>query len=170
MVTVSEVAPSNINPALRILTDELGASDVAINVFEVPPSEPLSGGYHAHHDQEELFYAQSGAVTFETDDGDVQVREGEIVRFAPGDFHYGYNHSDEPAVVLAVGAPPNSREVESVRECLVCGSVFHHHRTAYMGVVDDPVDPRLSVECPRCGGETRRRSRPERGSSPDDAY
>lgn len=160
-VSVSEVPASRRNPALRILTDELGTRDVAVNHFEVPPREQLSGGYHAHHDQEELFYVQTGSITFQTAERDVTVEEGEIIRFAPGDFHYGYNPSADPAIVLAIGAPPESQKVESVRECLTCGTVFTHHRRAYMGIVEDPADPRLSVACPECAGDTDRTSRPE---------
>lgn len=159
-VTVNDVEPVPVNPALRILTGELGTTDVAINRYDIDPGRNLSGGYHAHHDQEEVFYVEAGRIRFETEDGDIDVDAGEIIRFAPGEFHYGYNPTDDPAVVIALGAPPDSQEVESVRECTECGKQFHHHRTSYMGKVTDSDDPARQVACPDCGGETIRIGRP----------
>lgn len=160
-ITVTDVDPVPVNPGLRILTGELGTTDVAINRYDVDPGGNISGGYHAHHDQEEVFYVESGVARFETDTGDVDVEAGELLRFGPGEFHHGYNASDEPAVVIALGAPPQSDEVESVRECPACGDRFHHHRTSFMGKITDPDDPARRVECPECGAETIRIGRPD---------
>lgn len=158
-VDVDGVEPSALNPALRALTDELGATDLAFNRYDLDPGAMVSGGYHTHHDQEEAFYVVSGTVTLVTEDGDLAVGEGEAVRFAPGEFHHAHNASDGPAVVLAIGAPAYSREVESLRECTECGETFHHRRPSVLGSEDS--DGRIpAVECPRCGGETRRAGRP----------
>jgi len=160
-VAVEEVDPSELNPALRVLTDGLGATDVAVNRYDVEPGGRISGGYHTHHDQEEVFVVLSGAATFETGGGDVRVRAGEAVRFAPGEFHHAYAPAEDPAVVLAVGAPPASREVESVRRCTTCEAVFHHRRASFLGAGDGGDGPTRRVECPRCGSETRRTGRPD---------
>lgn len=165
-VAVDDVGPSDLNPALRALTGELGATDLALNRYDADPGALISGGYHTHHDQEEVFVVQSGRVTYETEDGDLTLGEGEAIRFAPGEFHHAYNATDDPAVVLAIGAPSYSSEVESVRECTDCGEVFHHRRPSVLGAADG--DGRIPpVDCPRCGGETRRTGRPGRSDRPD---
>lgn len=159
-VVVDGVEPSALNPALRALTDELGATDLALNRYDVDPGGMVSGGYHTHHDQEEVLVVVSGTVTVVVEDGDVAVGAGEAVRFPRGEFHHAYNDSDEPAVVLAVGAPSYSSEVESLRACPACGETVYHRRPSVLGSDDDAgrIPP---VECPRCGGETRRRGRPD---------
>ena len=167
-VAVDDVDPSDLNPALRPLTDALGATDLAFNRYDLDPCGMVSGGYHTHHDQEEVFYVVSGTVTFETGEPrsgsreavDLALGEGEAIRFAPGEFHHAYNATDDPAVVLAIGAPAYSGEVESVRECTDCGEVFNHRRPSVLGSEDGGgrIPP---VECPRCGGETRRIGRPD---------
>lgn len=175
-VAVDGVEPSDLNPALRALTGELGATALALN-YDLDPGALVSGGYHTHHDQEEMFYVVSGTVTFETgeprsgpredggtasEDDDLLLSGGVAIRFAPGEFHHAYNAADDPAVVLAVGAPAYGSEVESVRECTECGEVFHHRRPSVLGAEDGDSRSRIpAVECPRCGGETRRTGRPD---------
>lgn len=104
----------------RPLADALGATDLAVNYFELEPGDSFAYGYHAHHDQEEVFYVQSGTATFETEDGDRRVAAGEAVRFAPGEFQQGRNDGDERVVALALGAPKETDETEVYRECPAC--------------------------------------------------
>jgi len=40
----------------RPLTAALGASNVAINYYELAPGDSFAYGYHAHEMQEEVFY------------------------------------------------------------------------------------------------------------------
>ena len=105
----------------RPLTDALGAENVAVNYYELAPGDSFAFGYHAHEDQEEVFYVQSGTVTFETEAGDVGVAGGEAVRFGPGEFQRGVNESDERVVALALGAPRDSELTELRRNCEACG-------------------------------------------------
>lgn len=152
---VDELEVIDADQGLRIATDALGATEVAINRYDLAPGGRI-GGYHAHHDQEEVFYVLAGQLTFETEDGDVQVGPDEAVHFARGEFHFGYNAGDEPVRAIALGAPPDSREIESVRECIGCGEVFHHHRASFATRGIGPDDPARRVACPECGAETRR--------------
>lgn len=160
-VRVDDVDPDDANPGLRILTEALGTTDLAINRYDVAPGGTIGGGYHTHQDQEEVFYVESGVATFETEDGDVEVGPGEVVRFAPGDFQFGYNAGDEPLGLIAFGAPRDSREVEAVRECAACGEIFHRHRPQFMGTDVAPADPAKEAACPACGGESHRIGRPD---------
>ena len=74
---------SRMGPAavIRPLTDALGLSDFAMNYYELDPGDSFAYGFHAHEKQEEVFYVQTGTVTFETVEGDVEVDAGELVRF-----------------------------------------------------------------------------------------
>jgi len=44
----------------RDVSAALGATDVAIMYHELEPGEAFSGGFHAHHDREELFVVLEG--------------------------------------------------------------------------------------------------------------
>ena len=132
----------------RVLAEALGTSDVAINHYRLQPDERLSGGLHAHEDQEEVFVVMEGEVTFHTDAADddaVTVGAGEVVRFAPGEFQTGGNHGDEEAEVLALGAPRDSEDVRVPRICPECGC------EAVRVVPTD--EGGFGFVCPDCGEE-----------------
>lgn len=161
---------SRMGPAavVRPLTDALGATDVALNYYELDPGDSLSYGFHAHGNQEEVFYVQDGSVTFRTTDGDVTVDAGELVRFGPGEYQRGTNEVSEPrsdgsadersesaggddrAVVLALGAPQDAGETEILRECGECGE----ETPQTLSLADDR--SAVVVRCEECGGETDR--------------
>lgn len=128
----------------RGLTEPLGTSDLAVNHYRLDPGERLSGGLHAHMDQEEVFVVLDGEATFETPDGDVTVGADEAVRFAPGEFQSGANESDEELTVLALGAPRDSEDVRVPQECPDCGN-------DNMRAV--PGDDGFDLVCPECGVE-----------------
>ncbi|WP_435348411.1 cupin domain-containing protein [Haloarchaeobius sp. HRN-SO-5] len=134
----------------RSLTKPLGTTDLAINYYELAPGDSLGFGYHSHEDQEEVFYVQSGTVTFETEGDDVPVAAGDVVRFGPGESQLGTNEHDERAVVLAIGAPQDPGELHMVRECPRCGE-----RTEQDIRPTEERDALLTV-CVECGAETGR--------------
>ena len=104
----------------RPLTDILNTSHLAINYYELAPGDSLAYGYHKHDDQEELFLIQSGTVTFETENGDVRVNEGEIIRFAPGEYQQGRNLGSTRVELIALGAPRDAGDSEPLRHCETC--------------------------------------------------
>lgn len=123
-VTIDDVEhPPTISPAsvLRPLSRPLELTDVSINYFELAPGESFGFDYHRHRDQEELFYVQAGTATFWTEDGEVEVHAGEVVRFAPGEFQLGRNAGEERVRALAIGAPGETTEIEYLRPCGECG-------------------------------------------------
>ncbi|WP_458208500.1 cupin domain-containing protein [Haladaptatus sp. NG-SE-30] len=150
-VTIEDV-DARMSPAdiRRGLSKPLGTENLAINYYELASGESFAFGYHAHEDQEEVFYIQSGSVTFETEDGDVAVEAGEVVRFAPGEFQQGVNEGDERVVALALGAPRESDLVEMRRECPDCGE-----RTPNTIEMAESKDA-LVTRCLGCGAETGR--------------
>lgn len=104
----------------RDVSRALGAEHVTVMYYEVPPGDVLSGAYHTHTEQEEVFLVRSGTATFMTEDGEVEVDAGEAIRFAPGEFQHGYNDADDPLVVLALGAPPGMENSETLFVCTGC--------------------------------------------------
>ena len=138
----------------RPLADPLGTDHLAITRYVLEPGERFSGSVHAHTDQEEVFVVLEGEATFEgggvvgAEGGhgdeaieridDVTVAEGEVVRFAPGEFQSGRNAGDERVVALALGAPRDSEDVRITR----------------IPVLDD-----RNVACPDCECDHMRISR-----------
>jgi len=113
----------------RPLSNELDADDVAVNYYELAPGDSFGFGYHRHADQEEVFHVQRGTVTFETEDGDVDVSAGEAIRFAPA------TGNSAPTVATSGWSP----------------SPWAHRPT--------PVGPRCSGNAPIAAGERRTASR-----------
>jgi uncharacterized cupin superfamily protein len=138
---------------MRPLTKPLGTTDVAINYYELEPGDSFAFAYHCHEVQEEVFYIQSGTATFETDDGEVYVETGEIIRFPPGEFQRGWNHGDERVTALAFGAPLEYGETVKLRDCPACGTATNHdieRRTA-----PEASDEQVAFSvCKTCGSET----------------
>jgi uncharacterized cupin superfamily protein len=128
----------------------LGAEQVAMNYYEVAPGEYVSFGYHAHSDQEELFYVLEGEATFETESGDVTVGADEAIRFAPGEFQRGRNEGDSRVRALAVGAPADPGELTLRRPCEACGDRTDHEIERVEG------GETLRTVCLECGTETGR--------------
>ncbi|WP_254824450.1 cupin domain-containing protein [Haloglomus halophilum] len=136
--------------AKRPLSNALGAEDVTINHYELAPGESFAFGYHQHEGQEEVFYVLEGTATFETDEGEVRVAQGEAVRFAPGEWQRGTNETDERVLALAIGAPAEMGETTILRECEDCGE-----RTEQAVQPTEEKDALVTV-CEDCGAETGR--------------
>ncbi|WP_276299707.1 cupin domain-containing protein [Halorussus lipolyticus] len=151
-VRIEEVEARASGPAeiKRPLTAALGATGLAVNYYELAPGDSFAFGYHAHSDQEEVFYVQSGTVTFETEDTPVEVGPGELVRFAPGEYQRGVNEADRRAVALALGAPKESGDLDLRRECPDCGE-----RTSNSIQRAEERDVLVTI-CEDCGAETGR--------------
>ena len=145
---------SRMGPADRSLplTDALGVADAALNFYELAPGDSFAYGFHAHENQEEIFYVLSGTATFEvgTEREEVTVDGGEVIRFPPGEFQSGHNHSDEPVRALVVGAPGARHEwdaLESMAPCADCGEETSH---AVRPPNDEGV---MQLVCNECGAE-----------------
>lgn len=134
----------------RPLSRALGATDLALNYYELAPDDSFAYGYHSHSDQEEVFVVERGRVTFETEDGPVEVGAGEAVRFAPGEFQQGVNQGDERVLALAIGAPADSGDVEIRRDCPDCG------RRTKTTVASSEDGTAKITRCLVCGAETGR--------------
>lgn len=145
----SRMGPADVSYPL---TDALGASELALNYYELGLGDSFAFGFHAHEDQEEVFYVQEGTVTFRTEAGDVEVGPGELVRFGAGEFQRGVNEGEERVVALAMGAPQDAGQTEILRECDECGEVA----TMELELTDD--HDAVLVRCAECGREVDRYS------------
>ena len=157
-VSVEAVDPAVVEGVSRRgLGDALGTEAVAVNHYTVPPGGRLAG-LHAHADQEEVFVVLTGEVGFETLDGRSRVAEGEAVRFPPGEFQSCRNPTDREAVVLALGAPPESDDLRVPVGCSVCDG--DEHRLAFPDgeelLICSDCGAKTEPECPACGGDALR--------------
>lgn len=155
-VTISEV-PNQVNPlqvhdVRRPVSGAVGTEHFAMNYFELEPGDSFSGGVHTHHDQEEVFYIESGGAVFEVgeDREQVHVDAGEVIRFEPGEFQMGSVPEDgEPTVGWAFGAPGARHdwdELESLVPCRECGEEQAHETR----LTDEG---RFAFRCTECGTE-----------------
>jgi uncharacterized cupin superfamily protein len=138
---------------MRPLTDALGATDLALNYYELEPGDSFAFVYHVHEVQEEIFYVQSGTVTFETEDDPIAVEAGEIVRLPPGEYQRGTNEGDERVEALALGAPLEYGEQIKLRDCSECGERTDNR----IETAEDGAE--RFAHCKDCGTETGRWTR-----------
>lgn len=95
------------NLSLRPIDDVLGAENVQLKMWYFEPGDEVI--YHAHLEQEELFYVLEGEFSLKLGDPD----DPEYVEIGPGTFYAagpetGHGHrciGDERGVILAIGAP-----------------------------------------------------------------
>ncbi len=92
---------------VRDIDAALGAEDVLVKLWYFEPGEEIQ--YHAHSEQEEIFYVLEGRFSLKLGrSGDtevVEVSEGDWWRAAAMVGHGHRYLGDETGVVLAIGAP-----------------------------------------------------------------
>ena len=102
---VDEVPP---DLEVKRVGDALGTEEMRVTVWYFDPGEEIQ--YHAHSEQEELYYVLEGEFSLKLG----RSGEEEYVEAGPGTFwvakpEVGHGHrnvGDETGVVLAFGAPP----------------------------------------------------------------
>lgn len=171
-----EDLPDAPNPTRhkKEVDEAVGATEFGFNVVTADPGQQLPWGFHSHPDHEELFYVLSGTVEFETrepqggsdgrtgseregatretEDRTYEVTAGEAF-FVPRDRgQRGVAVGDEPARVVAVGAPKATDDAVIEEACPSCGAVTG--RAFDSEQVDETTVYVLS--CAECGTETDR--------------
>lgn len=91
----------------RVLTGELGIDEMRVNVWYYEPGDKTA--YHAHRQQEEVFYVLAGEFELMLGDPDEKERHrvgpGTLYAAGPGVGHGHRLIGDEPGTILAIGAP-----------------------------------------------------------------
>ena len=155
-VTIDEV-DNAISPAavIRRLSEPLATEHVALNLFELEPGDSSAYAYHAHEHQEEVFVVLEGIATFDTDEGTVIAKEGEVVRFGPGEYQRCWNRGDGRVVTLVIGAPPEYGDEPRLRTCPTCEATRDNELEIreQEGV---PGGRAIVAICTTCGSETGR--------------
>jgi uncharacterized cupin superfamily protein len=101
------------------LTQALGAQELSVNAFEIPPGESLCP-YHYEY-VEEWLLVLDGDLLLRTPDGEEQIGRGDVIAFAAGPegAHKLTNRSDASAQIVmfssarvpAVGVYPDSDKI-----------------------------------------------------------
>ncbi|WP_255196224.1 cupin domain-containing protein [Halorarius litoreus] len=100
-----EAIPPNLN--IRAIDDALGTQEIGVKLWYFEPGEEIQ--YHAHSEQEELYYVIEGEFSLKLG----KSGEEEYVEAGPGTFwvagpETGHGHryvGENRGVVLALGAP-----------------------------------------------------------------
>ena len=102
--TVEEIPPDH---DIRPVDEALGAERMKVKLWYIDPGEEIT--YHAHSEQEELYYVLEGTFSVKIGrSGEEEFHEvgpGTFYRAGPGVGHGHRNVGDEQGVVLALGAP-----------------------------------------------------------------
>jgi mannose-6-phosphate isomerase-like protein (cupin superfamily) len=149
---------------VRQLTDALGVTGFSFNHFELAPGDSSAHSMHRHPEQEEVFYVLDGTVTVERPAGepDVEVDADEVVRVPPDTSQFVVNRGEEPATMLAFGAPREYQaEGRYLMTCSTCGERTEQTFGLEEGTGDGPTAETASraivCECLECGEESHRK-------------
>lgn len=148
-IDINQLSPESNESNLQSVSNPLDTDDFAMNYYLLDPGQNFSDGLHTHVDQEEAFFVLEGEATFEAkpeptaESSTVTIGEGQMVRFAPGEYQQGRNESESSVRALAIGAPKGSTDVRVATACRECGKSEY---LEYDLAVEPPV-----LECPECG-------------------
>lgn len=127
--------------------EAVGATAFGFNVYVAEPGERLPWGYHYHPEHEELFYVIAGRLVLDTPDDHIPVEAGEAIFVPAGAKNRAHATGDEPARVIAVGAPKNADTAVIEDHCPACGEATgrtaEQDGDAYVlicGACGEPVD------------------------------
>jgi uncharacterized cupin superfamily protein len=140
-------APSPTKKKTEI-DEAVGATAFGCNLYVLDPGEPASFGYHKHPEHEELFYVLDGTLEFETEDGEWTVGANEAFFVPPNRAQQGRAIGDDPARLLAVGAPKADDHPVFVETCPECGETGDREI--------EQSDGTFTLYCENCGAETGR--------------
>jgi mannose-6-phosphate isomerase-like protein (cupin superfamily) len=96
-------AGSSVPGEFRSFKDALGAEQVAVTQIRIPPHSDFEQGTgHLHDELEEIYVVSRGTLTMRFGDEIEEVREGSVVRVAPGTTRSHRNEGGEQVEIWAV--------------------------------------------------------------------
>ena len=88
---------------MRMMTEELGAEQVAFTYRRMPQHTGGKGSYgHRHKTQEEIYFVASGKLQFKLGTEVLELEQGAAVRVAPETWRSVWNDEPEDAVLIIV--------------------------------------------------------------------
>ena len=88
---------------MRMMTESLGAEQVAFTYRRMPQHTGGKGSYgHRHKTQEEIYYVASGKLQFKLDDDVVDLEAGTAVCVPPSTWRSVWNDEPEDAELIIV--------------------------------------------------------------------
>ena len=176
-VRVAEL-PDTPNPTAhkKEVDEALGISAFGFNLYTARPGERLPWGYHYHPDHEELLYVIEGELAIETrsadetegngnadgQGGDEAFRLGaeEVLFVPPGVPQCARAIGDDPARVIAAGAPKEADDSVIAEYCPACEATtdrtYDIHESEDENGGEDEDGPVYVLFCADCGHETDR--------------
>lgn len=80
---------------------------IEVGVLTVEPNTKLPAeGFSIHENSHEFGYVIEGDVFIGTDEGEQEIKEGELLYNKPGTPHYTFNKSSKAAKIFWFVAPP----------------------------------------------------------------
>lgn len=154
--TIPDGAVATSIGGARQLADALSVEGFALNHFELEPGQSTAHSIHKHPVQEEVFLVLSGSVSVERPGAadDVHLTADDLLRVPPDTFQFVVNRSDEPATLLALGAP---REYQERSRYLIDCPACETETEQTIGTREPADGDRVIVcECEACDAETHR--------------
>jgi mannose-6-phosphate isomerase-like protein (cupin superfamily) len=102
-------------PGKLFLKRELGLTGLEVSLNKLAPGGAISF-YHKHQTNEELYVFIGGKGQFQIDGETVNVREGTVIRVAPGGERAWRNNSTEDLYFVVIQAKAGSFEGETISD------------------------------------------------------
>ena len=109
IVQVEEIDPAGPGGVVRFVRRELGVEAFGINWFELGPNVVGHEHDETRSGQEEVNIVVRGSGVYRVDGEDVQVREGDFLRFDPETTRCPVA-GPNGMTLIAVGSPPGAYE------------------------------------------------------------
>ena len=106
-------------PGKVFLAGSLKATGMEMSFQVMPPGTGLPFS-HKHRKNEEIYLVLRGSGEFQVDDACLAVKEGSVVRVAPGGVRTWRNTGAEPMIVMCVQALADTQKELAGEEVLFC--------------------------------------------------
>lgn len=106
-------------PGKLFLKDALGMSGMEVSLNKLPAGQGVPF-YHQHKAHEELYIFLRGSGQFQVDGEVIDVREGTVIRVAPGGTRTWRNHSQEDLYYIVIQARAGSMDASDIDDGVVC--------------------------------------------------
>lgn len=106
-------------PGKLFLKEPLGMTGMEVSLNKLPAGQAMPF-YHQHKEHEELYIFLKGSGQFQVDGKVIDVREGSVVRVAPGGVRTWRNNSTEDLYYIVIQAMNGSMQVTDIEDGVVC--------------------------------------------------